>query len=398
MRLLLGLSILLLSVVGVRSEPAAYRVETLAKTLNYPWSLAFLPNGDMLVSEKRGGLRILRAGVLQRAPIAGLPKLYQKDGDCGLLEVALDPDFAANRRVFVSFSEGSKASNHVAVFRATFDGKALVDGRVIFRSGPDKADGSHCGGRIAFLADKTFLMTLGDGYDYRDKAQDLSSDLGKVVRLDRDGAAPPDNPFIGRAGVRAEIFSYGHRNPQGLLVDPRDGAIWLHEHGPKGGDEINRLKAGANYGWPKTTHGIDYDDTIVSNLKTAPGVEPPTVVWVPSIAPSGFALYLGERFAQWRGDFFVGALAEKSVRRVRLRAGGEAEQEVLLGEISARIRDVRVGPDGLIYVLTDEKGGRLLRLSPASHAERDAPGCGARDRRVKDVCALASGVQREGAP
>lgn len=371
-----------------------YRVETVASGLAFPWSLAFLPDGDILVTEKRGGLRIVRAGALDPDPVGGVPASFQA-GDCGLLDVVLDPDFARTRRVFLAFAEGNEAANHVTIFRAVFDGKVLVQGARIFRSAPDKKAGSHCGGRLAFLPDKTLLLTLGDGYDYRDAAQDLASDLGKVVRVTRDGAVPADNPFAKRAGARRQIFTSGHRNAQGLIVDPRDGAVWLHEHGPKGGDEINRLKAGANYGWPKTTHGIDYDDTVISPLKEAPGIEPPVVVWVPSIAPSGFALYLGDKFPAWGGDFFVGALAEKSLRRVRLRDGRAVEQEVLLREVDARIRDVRAGPDGFIYVLTDEKNGRLLRLVPDRLAGGGKKTCIAQALRADaaaDVCALKPGA------
>jgi glucose/arabinose dehydrogenase len=368
-----------------------YRVETVATGLVFPWSLAFLPDGDVLVTEKRGGLRIVRAGVLDPTPVGGVPASFQQ-GDCGLLDVVLDPDFAQTRRVFLAFSEGNDAANHVTIWRAAFDGRSLSGGTRIFRSAPDKKAGAHCGGRLAFLPDKTLLLTLGDGFDYRDAAQDLASDLGKVARVTRDGAIPSDNPFAKRAGARAEIFSWGHRNAQGLIVDPRDGTVWLHEHGPKGGDEVNRLKAGANYGWPKTTHGIDYDDTVISELKEAPGIEPPAVVWVPSIAPSGFALYLGDKFPAWRGDFFVGALAEKSLRRVRLRDGRAVEQEVLLRDVDARIRDVRAGPDGFIYVLTDEKNGRLLRLVPDRLADGGATkSCAAealRDESAPNVCVL----------
>lgn len=384
-RLRVLMTLLLAGWAAAQAAAAPYRVETVADGLLFPWSMQVLPGGDMLVTEKRGGLRLIAKGKLAAAPVPGLPSFFA-DSDCGLLDVVLDPDFARTRHVFLAFSEGTVEANHMVVHRAVFDGARLREGRTIFRSAPEKRGGSHCGGRLAFLGDKTLLLTIGDGYDYRDKAQDLGSDLGKVVRMTREGAAPADNPFRGRAGARVEIYTYGHRNAQGLIVDPRDGSIWLHEHGPKGGDEINRLKPGANFGWPKTTHGIDYDDTIISNLKVAPGIEPPVVVWVPSIAPSGFALYLGDRFPQWRGDFFVGALAEKSLRRVRLRAGQEAEQEILLKELGARIRDVRVGPDGFIYVLTDDKNGKLLRLVPSTHAGGSV--CAIRDTRVTGVCAL----------
>lgn len=368
MHRLIRLALLLLCCVGASVEAAPiYKIETVAQGLNHPWAVQFLPNGDMLITEKLGGLRIVRAGKLDPQPIAGVPKAYQET-DCGILDLALDPDFATNGRIFIAFSQGDVKANHMAMFRARFDGKALRQGRIIFRSARNKAKGSHCGSRIVFLADKTFVMTIGDGYDYRDEAQNLDSDLGKTVRLNRDGKVPSSNPFVRRANARSEIYTYGHRNPQGLLRDPRNGQLWLHEHGPKGGDEINLLKPGANYGWPKTTYGVDYSGAIISNLKEAPGIVAPNVVWVPSIAPSGFALYLGDKFPAWQGDFFVGALAEKSLRRVRISNGKPVTQEVLLRELDARIRDVREGPDGYLYVLTDEENGRLLRLTPAACA------------------------------
>lgn len=341
-----------------------YHVETLATGLKFPWSLAFLPNGDALLTEKFGGLRILRKGSLDPAAITGGPENILQEGDSGLLDVVLDPAFDKNQSIFITFNEGTKEQNHLAVFRAKFDGATLTDGRVIFRSVPEKAGPAHSGGRMVFLRDGTFLVTVSDGFDYRDAAQDLGSDLGKVLRLDRDGGVPRDNPFVGKEGVRPEIFTYGHRNALGLLVDPRNGDIWLHENGPKGGDEINLLKPGRNYGWPKTTFGVDYSGELVSKLQRAPGITDPVVIWVPSIAPSGFTLYLGKKFPQWTEDFFVGALAEKSIRRVRIRNGNWTEQEILLRELDTRIRDVRTGPDGNIYVLTDTDHGQVLRLSP----------------------------------
>jgi glucose/arabinose dehydrogenase len=343
-------------------EPG-YAVDTLATGLRTPWSLAFLPGGDILVSEKYGGLRRWSEGSLRPGTIAGVPAAFQSE-DSGLLDLALDPRFGENRLVYLSFSEGTTEANHTALFRARLDDDALADGRVIFRAAPDKRGPGHPGSRIAFLPDETLLLTIGEGYDYREQAQQLGSALGKVVRLDRDGRPAAGNPFAGRSGARPEIWSYGHRNPQGLLVDPRDGTAWAHEHGPRGGDEINRLRPGLNYGWPRTTHGVDYSGEIVSKVQTEKGVEPPVLVWVPSIAPSGFALYLGDRFPQWRGDFFVGGLAERSLRRVRIRGGEVVLQETMLRELRARIREVRAGPDGLLYLLTDEAEGMLLRLRP----------------------------------
>ena len=233
---------------------------------------------------------------------------------------------------------------------------------MIFRQQPDKKGDAHSGGRMAFLSDHTLLLTVSDGYDYKEEAQNLATDFGSVVRLTRDGEVPDDNPFSARDGARPEIYSYGHRNALGLLRDPRDGSIWLHENGPKGGDEINRLRAGANYGWPKTCYGIDYSGEQITKLQRADGIEDPVVVWVPSIAPSGFALYLGDQFPQWRGDFFVGALTERSIRRVRIVDNVWTEQQILLRELNARIRDVRAGPDGYLYALTDADSGAILRL------------------------------------
>ncbi len=286
--------------------------------------------------------------------------------DSGFLDVALDPDFASNRTVYVAFAEGDETANHTAVWKGIFDGRALTGGRVIFRSRPDKAEASHPGGRLLFLSDKTFLLTTGDGYTYKAAAQDLGSHLGKIVRLTRDGAAAPDNPFVGRAGVAPEVWTYGHRNPQGLALDPATGDIWEHEHGPRGGDEINRLRAGANYGWPVVTHGIDYDGTIISDRTVAPGIERSSFIWMPSIAPSGFAVYRGRAFADWDGKIFVGALAARNV--VRLRMGKDTgffiEDERMFAPLKKRIRDVREGPDGLLYILTDEEAGELLRVRP----------------------------------
>lgn len=348
------------------AEPI-YKLETVAAGLNHPWASQFLPNGDILITEKLGGLRIVRAGKLDPAPIKGLPTAYQ-ESDCGVLDLALDPDFATNKRVFIALSMGDTGANHMAVFRARFDGKALTHGRVIFRSAPNKTKGNHCGARIVFLADKTFVMTIGDGLERSADAQNLRSDLGKTVRLTRDGLVPSSNPFVRRTNARSEIYSYGHRNAQGIVRDPRNGQIWLHEHGPRGGDEINLLKAGANYGWPDATSDAVESGAAAPKAKGVAAFEQPAVVWAPSIAPSGFALYLGDKFPAWQGDFFVGALAEKSLRRVRISNGKATTQEVLLRELDARIRDVREGPDGFLYVLTDEENGRLLRLTPAACA------------------------------
>ncbi len=343
---------------------AIVKSEVLASGLRLPWSMAFAPNGDMLIVEKAGGLRLFRDGVLSPNAISGGPDDVMVSADSGLHDIALDPDFAANGQVYIAYASGDVGANRLAVWRARLEGDRLVDGRVIFRATPEKKGPSHPGGRLLFLPDKTFLLTVGDGYDYRDAAQDLSSHLGKILRLDRDGNPPADNPFVARDGALPEIWTYGHRNPQGLAIDGETGAVWENEHGPRGGDEINRLTAGANYGWPITTNGIDYDGTLVSERAHAPGVVSPHLVWAPSIAPSGLAVYRGGAFVDWNGNFLLGGLASKSLIRAQIDNGGDTlhEAERLLGELGARIRDVRVGPDGSVYLLTDEAEGRLMRI------------------------------------
>ncbi len=340
-----------------------FSVDTVATGLKNPWSLAFLPDGGMIVTEKYGGIRHYPKGSPEYRELEGVPRSLQL-ADGGLLDIALDPRFSENRLVYLAFTEGDSAANHTALFRARLDGDRLADGHVIFRASPDKVGTGHPGGRIVFLPDETLLLTVGDGYDFRDQAQNLNSPLGKIMRLDREGRPPENNPFASRPEAIPAIFSYGHRNPQGLLVDPRDGTAWEHEHGPKGGDEINRLQPGLNYGWPRTSFGVDYSGELISKEQTAKDIEPPVLVWVPSIAPSGFALYLGDAFPEWKGDFFVGGLAEKSLRRVRMRGGEVVLQEILLRELKARVRDVRNGPDGFLYLVTDAPEGSVLRLRP----------------------------------
>ncbi|MGH8205074.1 MAG: PQQ-dependent sugar dehydrogenase, partial [Steroidobacteraceae bacterium] len=346
----------------------AVRLERLVGGLQRPWSLAFTPEGDILVTEKYRGLRVTRGGELLPEPLAGGPPGVFAKADSGLLDIALDPDFAANRLLYLSFAEGEEKANRTAVWRARYEGGRLDNGRVIFRAAPDKAGPGHPGGRMAFLADGTLLLTVGDGFDDKAAAQDLGSHLGKILRLTRDGAAPADNPFIGRAGARPEIWSYGHRNPQGLARDPVTGDIWEHEHGPRGGDEINRLRAGANYGWPLVTHGIDYDLSIISERAFAAGIERSWFFWAPSIAPSGLAVYRGKAFADWDGKLLVGGLVSESVSRMRpaKQPGFFVEEDRMLGSQGRRIRDIRVGPDGLVYILTDEDDAELWRLAPAS--------------------------------
>jgi glucose/arabinose dehydrogenase len=352
---------------AVHSVERGVGLERFVTGLSHPWSLAFTPDGDILVTEKYGGLRVVRDGRLLPEPLAGGPPNILASSDSGLLDVVLDPDFASNRTIFLSFAEGDPAANRTAIWRARYDGGRLTEGRVIFRAGPDKKGASHPGGRMVFLADGTLLLTVGDGYDYKAAAQDLGSHLGKILRLTRDGTAPPDNPFVGRDDARPEIWTYGHRNPQGLTRDPVTNDVWESEHGPRGGDEINKLRAGANYGWPVVTHGIDYDLSIISERAFAPDVERSWFFWAPSIAPSGLAVYRGSAFAAWDGHLLAGGLASRSVSRLspQKQPGFFVEDARMFGAQGRRIRDVRVGPDGLVYVLTDEDEGELWRLRPS---------------------------------
>jgi len=350
----------------VASAQARFRVTTVADGLVHPWGLAFLPDGAMLVTERPGRLRLLRRNGTLAEPISGLPEVYAR-GQGGLLDVALHPDFAENRRIYLSYAAPGEGGAGTEVARARLDreGLRLREVEVIFRAEPKVPGTGHFGSRLAFGPDGHLFVTLGDRRNYMDEAQNLANHLGSVLRLNPDGSVPADNPFVGQDGARPEIFTYGHRNVQGMAVHPEDGAIWTHEHGPRGGDEVNILEAGANYGWPEVTYGIDYDGSIISEDTHAPGMTQPVVYWDPSIAPSGMAFYDGKAFPRWRGDLFVGALAHTHLRRLELEGREVVDQEVLLRDLGARIRDVRSGPDGALYVLTDSRDGRLLRLSPA---------------------------------
>ena len=363
----LAAACVVLFVAGAGHVAAAteLRVVEVARGLAHPWSIVFLPDGEALVSERNGGLRIIQAGKLLPDALKGVPAAYA-EVDGGLLGLALDPDFEDAPFVYLCLSRGTDAANASTVVRGRLEGAALVDLVTIFEARPLKAKASHFGCRLLFAADGTLYVTLGDGYDYRDEAQSLDDHFGKVVRLNGDGSIPVDNPFVGRSGALPDIYSYGHRNVQGIARRPGTGEIWIHEHGPRGGDEVNVLAPGANYGWPKTTYGIDYSGELITELTEAPGITPPVVYWVPSIAPSGMAFYDGDVFPDWRGDLFVGALAGKHLRRIDVDANGRIIGEhPLLESLGERIRDVAVGPDGLLYVLTDSADGRVLKLEPA---------------------------------
>src|SRR6202167_1778684 len=341
-----------------------YKVIEIAKGLDHPWSMAFLPDGSMLVTERVGRLRLIKGGSLLPQPIAGVPAVHT-GSQAGLFDIVLHPNFAQNNIVYLTYAAGTKAANGTQVGRARFDGSALQDLQVIFKAMPLKDTDNHYGGRMVFLPDGTFVLTIGEGFEYREKAQDLTSDLGKIVRLNEDGTVPPDNPFIRQASARPEIYTWGHRNEQGLIFDVPSGRLYETEHGPRGGDELNIIVASRNYGWPVITYGMDYSGAYVSPYTQRPGLEQPVIYCTPSIAPSGLAMYRGDKFPAWRGDLFVGALAFKDLRRVHLDASGEvAAQEELLNDLHWRLRDVRAPPDGYLYVCTDEDDGRVLRLAP----------------------------------
>ncbi len=347
-----------------QSEQHAFRLETVAEGLGNPWGLAFLPGGDILVSERGGDLRVIRDGRLDPEPVAGVPAVATR-GQGGLLDIAVDPGFAENRFIYLSYAGADGRSAGTEVVRARFDGDSLSDVQRIFRAEPKTRGGRHFGSRLVIDRDGYLFISLGDRGDHMKEAQNTGSHLGSIIRINRDGTVPQDNPFAGQEGARPEIWSYGHRNVQGMTMHPETGAIWAHEHGPRGGDEVNIVRRGANYGWPAITYGIDYSGAIISDKTSAPGMEQPVVYWVPSIAPSGMAFYDGEAFPQWRGDLFVGALAGRHLRRLEMDGDRVTAQEVLLDDLAERIRDVRSAPDGSLYLLTDSPRGRVLRLAPA---------------------------------
>lgn len=347
------------------TEQADFRVETVAEGLEFPWSMAFLPDGNMLVSEREGRLRLIENGTMRADAISGLPNiLVERQG--GLLGLAVHPDFASNRLVYFAYAEGRANANHTALARGRLsdDASTLESVETLFRVNFDKERGFHFGGRLQFLPDGTLLLTLGDGGLHRDEAQNLGNHLGSVIRLNDDGTVPFDNPFASARGAQPEIYSYGHRNVQGITINPQTGSVWAHEHGARGGDEINILEAGNNYGWPLITYGINYNGTPVSDATHGEGLEQPIWFWDPSIAPSGLTFYTGDGFANWQGDAFVGALAGSMLVRLEVEGDRIISREELLVERGERIRDVATGPDGNLYLLTDDLEGAVLRLVP----------------------------------
>ena len=347
-----------------QSQPSP-KAQTVASGLQHPWAVAFLPDGRFLVTERPGRLRVVSADGQVQPAVQGLPEVAA-GGQGGLLDVITDSAFASNRTIYFCFSEpGKGTTNSTALARARLsqDAKRLEDVKVIFSQQPKFSSTAHFGCRIVERPDGTLFLTLGDRFSRRDDAQTLDNHHGKVVRVGKDGAIPKDNPFVGKAGALPEIWSYGHRNSQGATLAP-DGSLWTHEHGARGGDEINRPQAGKNYGWPQVSFGVNYDGSkIGSGDSAAPGLEPPLHHWTPSIAPSGMAFLTSDRYgAAWKGNLLVGSLKFQYLDRIELKDGQVVAEHKLLEDLGQRIREVRQGPDGLLYVLTDNANGRLIRL------------------------------------
>ena len=347
---------------------ASIRVETVASGLHHPWGLAFLPDGRMLVTERKGLLRVVTPDGEVSGAIYGVPEVEAR-GQGGLLDVALDPAFAENRLVYLSYAEaGEGRLNGTAVARGRLEGDSafqLKDVEVIFRQQPKKDSHLHFGSRLVFDKDGHLFIALGERsrVGMREEAQALDSHLGKVVRIFPDGTVPPDNPFVGRTDARPEVWSYGHRNQQGAALHPETGQLWTNEHGPRGGDELNIAHAGRNYGWPLVSHGVNYDLTPVgTGEKSAPGIEDPIHHWTPSIGVSGMAFYTADAIPGWTGNLFVGGLARPGLYRLTLDGDRVTGEERLLADLGKRIRDVRQGPDGALYLLTDAPNGEILRI------------------------------------
>jgi aldose sugar dehydrogenase len=358
MRLLLSLVLFFPLALGAQS----YRVVKLVEGLDHPWSLAFLPDGHMLVTERPGRLNLIGRD-FKRSPIEGVPRVYAS-GQGGLLEVALHPRFAENGLIYLSYAGPGEGGASTELARAKLEGNRLVELRVLFVEEPKTTGGLHFGGRIVFDRAGFLYLTLGERGQMQ-RAQVPGNHHGSVIRLRDDGTVPPDNPYVGKPAWRPEKYDLGHRNMQGAALHPQTGRLWTHEHGPQGGDEINIIQPGTNYGWPVITYGVNYGTgTKIGEGTHKEGMMQPLYYWVPSIAPSGMAFYTGERFPQWKGNLFVGALRDQMLVRLELEGEKVVREERLLKGVLGRIRDVRNGPDGYLYLLTDENAGVLARLEP----------------------------------
>lgn len=346
------------------SRNGAVSVETVARGLVNPWGLEILPDGRFLVTERPGRLRIVERDGTLSAPVSGVPAVAAR-GQGGLLDVALDPSFATNRVIYLSYSEPANGTAGTSVARATLGDGRLENVRVIYQQTPKVSGSSHFGSRIVFRDDGTMFITQGDRASHRQQAQNLSSGIGKIVRINSDGSVPQDNPFVGRSGARAEIWSYGHRNVQSAAIDPATGRLWTVEHGPRGGDELNQPEAGKNYGWPVVSSGRDYSGAKIGEGTAKEGMEQPVYYWDPVIAPSGMTFYTGDAFPGWKGSILVGGMSPGLLVRLAMSGGRVTTEERYIRDLAERIRDVKQGPDGSVYVITDSSQGRILRLSPS---------------------------------
>ena len=342
-------------------------VETVAKGLAHPWAIAFLPGGRMLVTERPGRMRIVGQDGQLSPALGGVPRVFAS-GQGGLHDVVLDRGYAQNHTIYFCFAEPAGGGGRTALGRARLidEGMPRLEAvSVIFHQEGPLSSGNHFGCRIAQSPDNNLFLTLGEHFTTRDQAQNLANHLGKIIRIRPDGSVPADNPFVGRQGAKPEIWSYGHRNPQGLAFHPATGRLWEHEHGPRGGDEINIIEAGNNYGWPVIGYGIDYNGAKIHESTHKEGMEQPIWYWVPSIAPSGMAFYSADLFPAWQGNLFIGALAGEILVRLELEGEKISKEERLLHQLGERIRDVRQGPDGALWLATDNSSGRILRVAPA---------------------------------
>ena len=349
------------------SSAGQLEVQTVASGLVHPWALAFLPDSKMLVTERPGRMRIVSVEGQLSPPLKGVPEVWAT-GQGGLLDVVTDNAFAQSKTIYFCYSERTGGGGRTAVARARLDdGNGRLDEvKIIFRQDGPLSSGNHYGCRIVQADDGNLFITLGEHFTYRNEAQNLGNHLGKLIRIAPDGSAPPDNPFVGRDGAKPEIWSFGHRNEQGLAINPASGELWEIEHGPRGGDEVNIIGKGKNYGWPLIGYGIDYSGAKIHETTAKDGMEQPIKYWVPSIAPSGMTFYTAELFPRWAGSLFTGALAGRMLVRLSLNGNTVTGEERLLQNLNERIRDVRQGPDGALWLLTDNSAGRILRVSPAA--------------------------------
>jgi glucose/arabinose dehydrogenase len=362
-----------LIVTGTRGENTSFassagqlEVQTVASGLVNPWSLAFLPDGRMLVTERPGRMRLVTSEGQLSPPLKGVPEVWAT-GQGGLLDVIADKSYAQNRTVYFCFSEKTSGGGRTAVARAALNegNGRLEDVKIIFRQDGPLSSGNHYGCRIVQATDGNLFVTLGEHFSYRDEAQNLGNHLGKLIRIASDGSVPTDNPFVGRENAKPEIWSFGHRNAQGLAINPASGNLWEIEHGPRGGDEVNVIGRAKNYGWPVIGYGIDYSGVKIHESTARDGMEQPVKYWVPSIAPSGMTFYSAKLFPRWTGSLFTGALAGKMLVRLSVNGDTVTGEERLLQNLNERIRDVRQGPDGALWLLTDNSAGRILRVSPS---------------------------------